>query len=231
MVKSATDPLSRTLTGVANSSSDFWNGVFNAHRLAAQVRNLEAENRIVGLYAGTVARLQEEVDRLRKLQNYPEIPGKTKIRADVIGFFIRENRITVSAGSRQGVHVGLPVVASAGLVGTVQTVEPDECQVLLITAPRQANPIGAIINKDPEPWGLLHGEASDRLIVQFAADSGAGVKNGDLVVTSGFSDRIPRGIEIGRVVQVVDDPTMGEKRAQVFPSVQIGGLREVFIWK
>jgi cell shape-determining protein MreC len=60
-------------------------------------------------------------------------------------------------------------------------------------------------------------------------DIQSNVQVGDRVVTSGYSEFIPAGIPIGRVVQIHNDLEFGTKRCQVFPNVQIGDVREVAI--
>jgi len=50
-----------------------------------------------------------------------------------------------------------------------------------------------------------------------------------LVTTAGFSEKIPRAIPIGRVVQKAHDREFGVVRAQVFPNVQIGEVQEVIV--
>ena len=76
--------------------------------------------------------------------------------------------------------------------------------------------------------GLMHGEAPDRLTVEFL-DMNAPIDIGDLVVTSGFSELIPRDIPIGRIVQVYKDDEFGTRVAQVFPAVSLGRVREVVV--
>jgi cell shape-determining protein MreC len=63
------------------------------------------------------------------------------------------------------------------------------------------------------------------------ADPTATVESGDLVVTSGFSSEIPKGIAIGKVVSVHDDPAFGKRTAIVYPRVALGQIREVVVIK
>jgi cell shape-determining protein MreC len=50
-------------------------------------------------------------------------------------------------------------------------------------------------------------------------------------VTSGLSDRIPRGIPVGVVAEVVYDPSLGTRRVFVAPAAQIGPTLEVTVVK
>ncbi len=230
IVQALVNPPARILGSASDGASDFVDGVLNARALTAQNRALKAQLSAVALYAEKVDRLETEVDSLRAMQGFAEIPGKVKVPAEVIGFFPYENRLTVSAGSSQGVRAGQPVVTPDGLLGRVQVVTPSTSQVLLLSSPESTNRIGALAERNPPSAGLLRGESSTTYLLEFS-DPKAPVSNGDLVVTSGFSEHIPRGIPIGRVIQVDDNVEFGKRQARVYPSVNIGTVREVFILK
>lgn len=226
LIQTTVNPPSAWLTGVANGLSDFSAGLFGARSLRARNRDLEALAVSTAMYTAEVDRLSREVDSLRKALALPEIPGKSRIPADVIGFLPSEYRITISAGRKQGARPGLPVVSSDGLVGVVQLSLNTTSLVTLIYSPNLK--IGAVAQRNPPPAGLIRGETAEKLILELV-DIDAPVKVGDLVTTSGFSEKIPGGIPIGRIVQIDDDRAFGTRRAQIFPNVQIGSVREVFV--
>jgi cell shape-determining protein MreC len=45
---------------------------------------------------------------------------------------------------------------------------------------------------------------------------------GEEVVTSGYSAAIPRGLRVGTVLEVEDDPGIGVRQAVVLPSATVG---------
>lgn len=228
VVRTTVRPLANTVTTVANGTSDFFTGIFSAAELTRQNQEYKQLSHVASQYTETVDRLTKEVDSLRKLVDLPALGGKTKIAATVIGYAPYENRITISAGADRGLRAGLPVVTAEGLVGTIQTVDRNESQVSLLSDPNRK--IGAlVISRDPPPIGIMRGETTTTLVLTL--DANAPVQNGDLVSTSGFSDRIPRGIPIGRVYQTYDDPNTGSRRVEVFPNVSLGNVREVVVLK
>jgi rod shape-determining protein MreC len=191
-------------------------------RLRALAQSAQMYNAQIEMYRG-------EVDRLRIMQGFGPIPGKERVLADVIGFAAYENRITLNVGQSKGVRPGMPVEAPEGLVGTVQTVEANRCHVLLITS--RSLKIGAVdMDRNPPPAGLIIGENTNSLAVEFQ-DPKAPVEVGDRVVTSGYSEMIPRGIIIGKVISVDSDEAFGMLRAKVFPAISVGTLREVHVLK
>lgn len=222
-------PVVYPMSGLVRSISDFFYGVYAARRLTDDNRRLSVLARSAELYDMQVERLEGEIARLRAISGYGEVVGKVRVPADVIGFSPFENRITINVGANQGLSPGMPVEAPDGLVGTIQAVEARRSQVLLITSAGLT--LGAIdIKRNPPPAGLLRGEDSNRLAVTFQ-DPKAPVAIGDRLVTSGFSDRIPRGIYIGRVIAVDSDEQFGSLRAKVDPAVNVGDLREVTVLK
>jgi cell shape-determining protein MreC len=119
------------------------------------------------------------------------------------------------------------------LVARVETVDANVSQALLITAPSTEARISAIVERqppNPSPAGLIRGEGPNAITLELA-DPTATVESGDTVVTAGFSAEIPRGIVIGRVVSVQDDPAFGKRTATVFPRVALGQVREVVVLK
>ncbi len=221
-------PLAGLFRSSENGFAEFMQGVVRASSLAAENRKLRSQVAAAALYLDTERLLSQRIEDLRKTLQLPPSGDRGRIPAIVIGYIPYENRMTLNAGKAQGVSVGHPAVTGDGLVGVVQTVESGTCQVSLVTSPTLR--IGAMTQNEHPQAGLLKGESPDRLILEFL-ESGQAVKVGDWVVTSGFSERIPRGIPIGRVNGLENTQDYGAKKAYVFPSVRIARVQEVFILK
>jgi rod shape-determining protein MreC len=237
-VQGVSDPVSKTMTMVvapvgqvwvngARATGDFGYGLMNARRLTEENRDLRNQALIIQTYDEAVSRLARELESLERVNDLPTYGENQKIIAPVWAYSPVENRLTLGRGSSSGIRKGLPVVSPDGLVGLIQTVDANTSQVQLVTSPLPFR-IGAMIDSPNPAPGLLHGEAADRLVIEFT-DMNLTMKSGDLVVTSGFSQFIPRGIPIGRVVQVKSDPEFGKKTAQIFPFFKVGELRQVAV--
>ncbi|CAN5517454.1 rod shape-determining protein MreC [soil metagenome] len=222
LVRSLEAPISGPFLAASNEASDSSANLIGSGNLIAENRRLKALELSLLAYQANVDDLQSEIDTLRRLQGFGAVPGKTRVNALVIGYAPYENLITVSAGTDKGIHTGSPVISARGLVGTVLSVEANRCQVMLLS--NQGLTIGAIdVTRKPPSAGLFK-----NLTLTFQ-DPQAPVEVGDLVVTSGFSDKIPRSIIIGKVIFVDDSQELGTRRALVDPAVSIGDLREVQI--
>jgi len=219
-------PLSRTFSGLS-----VWLGSTSANltsgpALQRELRRLRDLESAAKLYGDTVAVQEQTISSLRALQSFPDA-GRTRVPAQIIAYFAYQNQVTVSAGRDQGVTKGLPVVSAQGLLGIVQAVETDRSQVLLLTSP--AVKIGAMVFRDPPVAGFLKGQSPVRLTLDLLDTNKVAV--GDPVVTSGFSEKIPRGLAVGRVVQVVTDENYGIRRVSVAPAVQVGKALDVWVLK
>ena len=219
-------PVSARLAVGIDTVGDFVDGVIHASALAEQNRNLQARGRAAEMYEEKLDQLQLEVDRLRKMIGLQPVAGRKAVSAQIAALVPADSRITITVGSTKGVKAGMPVVTGDGLVGVVQSVLAGTSQVTLLSSPFLR--IGAVTSRNPPSAGLLHGESTNMLILEFL-DFDTTVQNGDMVVTSGFSELIPRGIPIGRVVAYENSREFGTRRSRVFPFVHIGAVREVLV--
>jgi len=219
-------PVSVRIGAAVDAASDFSEGMLHANFLASSNRALLVQKRAADLYGERIDELERENEALRKMIGLPPPSGTHRVPAQIAGIFPTDSRITITAGSAQSVKPGMAVVTGDGLVGVVQSVSPHTSQVTLVSSPYLR--IGAVTSRNPPSAGLLHGESTNMLVLEFL-DFDAAVQNGDLVVTSGFSEHIPRGIPIGRVVAYEESKELGIRRSRVFPFVHIGAVREVFV--
>ncbi len=218
-------PASQATRHAVGGVQDFGYGFLNSGRLTRENRELRAVAASLSQYAERERLLCDDIDRLRKSVGMP-VHGRKRVFADTVGFAPHENRLSIAVGSSKGVRAGMPVVCSFGLVGVVQTVEKSRSQVLLVSSP--ALKVGAMTETNPGVAGLVRGENPTQLIMDII-DEHAPVQVGDWVVTSGYGERIPRGIRLGRVVEISHDPEFGSTRALIAPSVNVCGVQEVFV--
>lgn len=218
-------PVAAPIGAAWDSAVDFVTGMGQVNALRQENRLLRRTLRSMEIYAVREQSLVQELGALRSLAAMPNF-GRRRVFADVVGYFPYENRALLNVGSKSGVRPGLAVVAAGGLLGVVQNVGPDRAQVTLLTSPTLR--VGALIPRNPPVAGIVRGEAAENVLLEFL-DTTMPVEVGNWVVTSGFSATIPRGVPIGRVIQVQSEPDFGARRARVAPQVRIGEVREVVV--
>lgn len=147
-----------------------------------------------------------ENQRLTSLNQLQDASGIQAVQARVIGASISalEQSVTIDKGRNQGIVPDKAVLAPEGLAGHITWAGGNSAQVTFLTDLQSA--VGVRVGNSGET-GLVRGNGptSDLkldLISRQALDQGA-VKQGDMVVTSGFQgDIYPPGLPVGRVEKV-----------------------------
>ncbi len=146
-----------------------------------------------------------------------------------------ERSLVIDRGSSDGVQVNDPVMVPGGLIGRVMSVTPDYARVGLILDDTQA--VSAAVTGS-EAWGVLKTvstEGTPTMQLRFVKQS-AEVAKDDQVVTSGFASKngelrsiYPKGLPIGIVTNVGNDPADLHKTVQVTPFADFDRIDEVMI--
>jgi len=220
-------PFNLAANQAQTSVADIGAGITLGKSLRDENERLKALALSASLYSENVARLEQEIQDLRGLLALPSTPGMMSVAADIIAFLPDQNRLTLSRGSADGVRPGLAIVSPLGMLGVVQTVDKKTCQGVLLTS--AAIKVGAMdASRNPPQVGLMQGYDGNRMSLVFF-DPKSPVEVGDTIVTSGFGPHIPRGLVIGKVIQIQDNLEEGTRRALISPSATVGQTREVKI--
>jgi len=177
--------------------------------------------------------LSQENERLKALLDFKEEnPDLTVYGARVTGkspgnWF---NTLTIDRGSEDGVAVDMAVVTDKGLVGRVIEVGGRWAKVLSIIDSQSA--VSAIVQRSRDN-GTLQGDTTlydgEGLCRMVYLPQDATVREGDIVITSGLGDIFPKGLPIGTVVSVENEPFAVYKTALIQPGVDFEHLEEVLV--
>lgn len=134
---------------------------------------------------------------------------------------------TLSAGTRDGVHVGDALLTRDGLVGRVTESWPRLSRASLLTDPNLAV---ACEIETTGVNGILRFSLSPRLRLLLSAVPLADtMRVGERIVTSDLSMRFPRGIPVGRVSRIQPDASGLMQEVEVEPAAQLSRLRQAFV--
>jgi len=136
------------------------------------------------------------------------------------------NEIVVNRGSRNGIKKGMGVVVSEGLVGYVSDVYNSSCRVTLITN-GSFNNTSVIVNN---MYLILEYDEDNNLYIN-QLDNSDSVKVGDVVLTSGLTDKYPRGITVGYISKIEENNYRTGKKLYVSLYYDINDLRYVSFLK
>lgn len=221
-------PLQRGLTGVGGWFSDMARVAVRRGDLASENRALERKNAFLEGERQRLLRYRTDNEELRRLLHMPKLSGGTTVTADIVAFSGTDvaQRITLNVGSNRGVRPKDVVYNERGLVGQIEAVARFSSTAILVTD-QQLSGVGAMTARTRAP-GVVVGDGErgcEMKYLPFSAD----VRAGDLVVTSGKSEIFPRGLIIGRVVQIERDKIYSRLSARIEPAVAFDRITAVHI--
>lgn len=133
----------------------------------------------------------------------------------------------IDKGTRDGVRANLPVVTPDGLVGKTAEADPNVSVVITIHHPDFRASAMALTESSAETGIVATDPGGDLELVVPMRSTAA---EGDAVVTSGIGPVFPRGIPIGRIVDVHrTDRLKLQKSDRVVPAVRLGVVTSVFV--
>src|SRR3989475_2926909 len=139
--------------------------------------------------------------------------------------------ILVGVGTNDGVRVDDVVVSDQGVVGRVSEVGANYSKVLLVTDSGSA--VSALV-QGSRAAGIVRGQYGDTLVMDWILQTEA-VKAGDVVITAGLAigndlrSLYPKGLILGRVVEVTKGENGTFQRAILVPAVDLRHLENVLV--
>ncbi|MBS1720536.1 MAG: rod shape-determining protein MreC [Armatimonadetes bacterium] len=220
-------PASHLIQSALDSAGSTVASIIEGPRLRRELAELRSLKAAWATYSERVDDLQTQIENLRALNGLGRRPGMGRVPADVIGYIAREGRITLSVGKDKGVEPGQAVISASGIVAVISVVGPTTSQATLITQPKMQ--IGAKLRKFPTSAGLVEGAGN---VLRFQVnDTKLEIPPGEILVTSGLSEKIPEGLIIGRTFNPERIEEYGITRMSIFPAGNLGNLKEVLVLK
>jgi rod shape-determining protein MreC len=192
---------------------------------------LRRENQQLRLQAMQSEETVRENARLRQLMGWQrQTPGKYKL-AKVI---LRDpanwwRTVQIDLGSRDGLRMNLPVLTTEGLVGRISSVSLTRSQVTLLGDPNCK--VSARVENETRDTGVIGAsEPLETELVELGYLSrNANLKPAQNVVTSGEGGIFPKGIPIGRIVDVQPVDYGSRTEARVKLAANLNALEEVWV--
>ena len=238
-----TDPIKDAINTVtvpfryaASAVSDAFDGFTSYFKAIedykAENESLKAENDALRAELAEGEAAREENARLREYLEMKEKYSSFKLtEALIIG---REGEghatfFTLNKGKNDGVDVGMAVMVSGGLVGSVCDAGDTWSRVRVVNEASAS--AGAYVHRSGET-GVLSGDIAYKdtgyCTLKYLSEN-ADVEEGDLIYTSGEGSVYPGGIYIGRVKSVTVDGFSRTKTATVEIAVKLDELKYVVV--
>jgi len=200
-VRDVISPIQRGIAAALHPVGDVFSGTIHYGSLETQNQQLREELGRIRLKLAADAFASAQAGRVLSLAHLPYVAGIPMIASEVIGNSTSNFQSTVEldGGTSSGIGPGMPVVANAGLVGTVVSASSSTATVLLVSDPTSSIPVSiggtGLYRAVGAGWGRA-------LTLGYVAGSTA-VHRGELVYTSGLGGgALPAGIPLGVVRSV-----------------------------
>ena len=163
------------------------------------------------------------------LQSSHQVKGRTLI-AELLAVDAEPfvHQVVLDKGSRDGVHIGQPVLDANGVMGQVIQVGPLTSRVLLVNDPHSGI---AVQNVRSGLRTVAVGDSYSGKMRLLYVSKTADIRPDDIFITSGLGDHYPEGYPVGKVASVNKDPA--HQFADIFlqPSARLDSSRQVLlIW-
>ena len=179
----------------------------------SEIELIKAENKTLREYAG----VSDE------FTNYKTVPAYI-IDSDPSNF---SEMIVINAGTNEGVKENMVVVCAEGVIGHVISATDKTSKVKLIIDSSSSVSAMMSISRDNL---IVKGELGekDKLKATYIGADANLILNDD-VETSGLGGIYPKGLKIGKLVEIVEGSNLTEKYAIIEPAVDFSKLETVLV--
>jgi rod shape-determining protein MreC len=225
---SLVSPPERALHSSGSGVSWLWNNYVDLRRVRQQ--NAELQKTVDRLRLEQAALLEDakQGQRLQALLNFQQKYIYKTVAAQAIGTSgTDQSRVFyIDKGKADGIDRDMAVITADGIVGKVRDVFPHTAQVLAIND--QSSGAGVIL-ETTRIRGILRGNGAGQPQIEDVIRDQR-IKAGENVLTAGGDEIFPRGLPVGTVDKVMNDPDRdGFVEVVVKPSAHLDQLDEVLV--
>jgi rod shape-determining protein MreC len=234
-IKDTVGVVERVFQKPANYVAGFFENVEDVKRTYEENKKLKAKLDSTADLSAVVKNLDDENKKLRELTGKEKSRGDyTEVQASVVSRNPDKwyDLVGIDKGAQQGIKKDMAVVTPKGLVGRVKSVSQFTSSVELLSSMSRTNRVSAIVQGQENIFGLIEGYDKEKQLLLFTKiSSDAKVEKDQLVVTSGLGDIFPKGLAIGKIVDVQPDPYGLTKTAYVKPSADLNDVEHIIVAK
>ncbi len=197
--------------------------------LASRLADSEAERNRLIVENARLKDLGEENARLAALLNFSK-RAETVVRpAEVIAGSADPDihAIDIGIGGAEGLVIGDAVITEDGIVvGKISAVRAHTATAELLTDARSRFAAALLPTAEESVGGVVEGGHGTGMVMRLIPQS-AKIKLGDAAITSGLEAGIPRGLVIGRIESVSQEPNEPFQSATLSPLASLDALTVV----
>jgi rod shape-determining protein MreC len=190
------------------------------HVLRARLAEVSSENMMLREQV-------HEIDRLRELLEFRDVSPAP----------LKPSRVVAEVDERLGGGIIIDRGYDAGLTRNMTVISPDGLVGLVVRVGENMSTIKRIVDPGSRVsaslqysrfTGILRARTDGKIFMEWVAPD-ADVQPGDTVISSGLGSVVPKGILIGEVKHIYEDPEKFSLSLEVNSFVDFNRLEEVFI--
>lgn len=212
--------------------NSFTQGLKTKKGLQKQIAELQNKNKKLEMNILEMKKMEAENKSLRKKLEITDEYKYFKLAYGTItvrDFDNWNDTFTLNIGKKQGIKEGMPVVSKEGVVGFISKVEDEISKVTTILDASSSISVEiSSINRPAVCKGDYGYKGSNKLkLVYIPID--AEISPGDTVYTSGIGAMYPKGLPVGKVVDIKNNKNDINRYAVVETFTNIDALNEVAV--
>lgn len=226
-------PIQNCFSWIGKNVTGFFGYFGSVDKLRAENEKLETENKKLSQENRRAEGVEKENKELRALLELDEAYPALELKAAEVVSRSTSNwyeNFTIDKGTADGLKIGQGVISSDNvLIGRISDIGSTWAKVTTVTDPGHS--VGARVIRSGD-LGVIEGDSSlsDKGQCRLSFIS----KNNDIVVgdyleTSGLGGVYPKGIEIGKVIEIKPDVQGISQYAVVEISVNINSVSKVMV--
>jgi rod shape-determining protein MreC len=202
-------------------------GIIFYHRNMIEAERSGIEIGILRTRLFNLSELDQENARLKNLLNFKQKSPLRLVPARVIGRSLDSwfSSVIIDKGKYSGIRPGMIVINPQGLVGRVAESGNNSSKVLLVNDPSLG--ISSIVQRSRQE-GLVNGTLGANLIMRYLPED-AQITVGDIIITSELSQIYPKGLIVGKVINIGREFSGLNRYAIVKPAAELSNIEEVLV--
>jgi rod shape-determining protein MreC len=227
LIVEITGPFQKVVMHAIRSTKRLWFDYFYHVNLRQEDRQLRQRIDTLEMEISRYQELLLSYDRLQELLQFKQTVNRPALAAQVIGLDPTGwfKSIIVDKGENSGIQLDMPVVNGRGVVGRIVSISSNYAKALLIID--QNSGVDALVQRSRDR-GVLKGLSTEACTLNYVVKS-SDVQVDDMVVTSGLGGVFPRGLPLGKIVEVRELTGELFNEILVRPSVDFSKLEEVLV--
>lgn len=222
-----TAPFQKLIKQTTKSTEELWLNYFRLVDVHHENTQLKNEIHVLKMANSRYRELLATQERLEDLLQFKQTINRPVLAAQVIGLDPTGwfKSVIIDKGKWAGLRLDMPVVNAFGVVGRVVSVSSNYAKVLLIIDQNSA--VDCLVQRSRDR-GMLKGLMSEICRLDYVAKSN-NITVGDIVVTSGLGGVFPKGLPVGRILDVKEISGELFKDIKIRTAVDFSKLEEVLV--